>query len=351
MASYPKKHLIMRRNKLLPQDIQLRFLKQLGRLLGNGYSIIDALEVIKWDKQLITIAEQMIDSLKNGATIDQAFEHIKFHHTITSYLYFVKDNGDLLSSIEKCTEMYENRLKYMRKFKDITRYPLILLFIFSILLYFISEWVLPSFIDIFQSSSEASSMIYFSMMFIEILIKLLLAFFILIIICSLIWFVNKKKFSVVTQIKLYSMLPIYRQYLRLQTSFEFATHLSTQLKTGMPMKEILNNMSKQKKLPIIAHYTSLMTDELSNGFPLTSLLPQLTFFEQQLTIIFQKNTDKHALEKDLGVYADLLTEEIQRKVMKAITMIQPVFFGIIACFVIFIYLTLMWPLLEMIGTI
>lgn len=351
MGSYLKKYLTIRRNKTLPEEIQLRFLKQLARLLENGYSIIDALEVIKWDKQLIKAANQMIESLKHGVPVDQAFEVAKFHHTITTYLYFVKDNGDVLSSIKKSIEMYESRLVYTKKFQDIIRYPLILLFIFSILLYLINEWVLPSFLDIFQSNTSASSMVYFSITLIDYLAQLSFVFIILFMIFFLIWHVNKRRFPIQTQIKVYSAIPIYRKYLRLQTSFQFALHLSTQLKTGMSIKEILANMSQQKKLPIIAYYTSLMTTELSNGFPLKGLLSQLTLFEKQLTIIFQKNTNRFALEKDLTAYSDLLTEELQRKILKAITLVQPIFFILVACFVIFIYLTLMWPMMQMIRTI
>lgn len=351
MVSYLKKHLTIRRNKLLPQEIQLRFLKQLARLLENGYSIIDALEVIKWDKQLISIASEMIESLKHGETVDQAFQYAKFHHTITTYLYFVKDNGNVLSSIKKSAEMYENRLKYTKKFQDMIRYPLILLVIFSILLYFINEWVLPSFLDLFHSNPDASSIILFSMMFIDYLGKVFLVLSVILFIFIIIWHVNKQKFSIETQIKLYSAIPIYRKYLSLQISFQFAVHLSTQLKTGMSIKEILSNMSQQKKLPIIAYYSSLMTTELSNGFPITILLSQLALFEKQLTIIFQKNTDNLALERDLVAYADMLTEELHRKIMKAITLIQPIFFILVGCFVIFIYLTLMWPMMQMIRTI
>src|SRR5690625_13662 len=350
MALYLKKLFKISKNKLLPPDIQLRFLKQLTRLLENGYSIIDALEVLKWDKQLITAADQMITSLKQGMLIDQAFERAKFHHIITTYLYFVKDNGDILSSIKKSTEMLENNLKYKKKFQDMMRYPFILFFIFSILLYFINEWVLLSFLDIFQSNESASSMVTFSIHFIDYLVKTFMIFLILFIVFYLVWFVNKWKVPIQAQIKFYSSIPIYRKFLTLQTSFQFAIHLSSQLKTGLSIKEILANMAQQKKLPIIAHYSSLIMTELSNGFPLTNLLSQLSLFEKQLTLIFQKNTDKLSLERDLAAYADMLTEELNRKIMKTITFIQPVILIFVACFIIFIYLTLMWPMMQMIQT-
>src|SRR5699024_3362014 len=222
MVLYLKKLFKMSKKKLLPPDIQLRFLKQLTRLLENGYSIIDALGVLKWDKQLIATADQMIESLKLGMSFDQAFEGAKFHHIITTYLYFVKDNGDILSSIKKCTEMFENSLKYKKKFQDMIQYPLILFFIFSILLHFINIIVLPSFLDIFQSNESASSMVYFSIRFIDYLVKIFIFFLLFFFVFYLIWLVNKWKVPIQTQIKLYRAIPVYRKFLTLQTSFQFA---------------------------------------------------------------------------------------------------------------------------------
>lgn len=351
MDTFLEKHSFNRRKKVLPDEIQLRFLKRLARLLTNGYSMLEALEIIRWDKQLIKISEEIIYILKRGAPMDEAFEQAKFHHTITAYLYFVKDNGDILSSIRKCIVMYEDRLKYRKKLKEIIRYPFILLVIFSILLYFINQFVLPSFADIFQSNTAAASTIAFFMTLIESFTIFVVCFGGIAFAMMIIWQINKQKFRIQTQLVIYKRIPIYRQYLRLQTSFQFATHLSTQLKTGISLKDILYNMSRQKKLPIVAYYTSLMTNELNAGIPLFHLMSKLDLLEKQLTEIFQKNTNNHALEKDLEVYADILTDELQRKIMKAITLIQPIFLIIVACFVIFIYMTLMWPMFQLIKTI
>lgn len=351
MDSFPKKHFLIYKRTILADDIQLRFLKRLARLLMNGYPMIDALEIIKWDKQLINVADPIIAALKRGVSIDQAFERAKFHHTITAYLYFVRENGDVLSSIEKCVTMYEEQLKYKKKFQEMIRYPLILVVIFSLLLYFINKFVLPSFVELFHSNASAASTITFFMKVIQYLTILAISLGVIFFVLFLIWHINKKKVSIEMQIKMYRHIPIYRKYLSLQTSFQFATHMSTQLKTGMSLKEILHNMSQQEKLPIIAYYTSLMTIELNNGFQLTELLSQLNFLEKQLAAIFQKNTNNQSLEKDLAIYAELLTEELQHKIMKAITLIQPIFFILVACFVVFIYITLMWPMFQLIKTI
>ena len=345
------KKVIKTRNQKLANDIQLRFLKLLYRLLNNGYPLISALESIQWDKQLIGPATSMMTTLKNGLSIDQAFNQAGFHRSITSYLFFVKANGDLQGSIEKCIEMYEQRMNYTKKIQQIVRYPLILLFVFSLLLYFIKTSVLPSFAELFQTSAEASSTVTLSIMIIEILGTITFILIIIIMILALIWQVSKQHVPIEKQLKLYNKVPIYRKFLMLQTSFFFATHFSNLLKTGISFKEILKHMTQQQKLPIIAYYASLMKAELSRGVHITSLISQFTFLERQLTAIFRKNADVQALEKDLTVFAGMLMEEIERKIIRAITFIQPLFFVILACFIIFIYVTLMWPMFQLIKTI
>jgi competence protein ComGB len=153
------------------------------------------------------------------------------------------------------------------------------------------------------------------------------------------------------QIQLYERIPFYRSYLRLQTSFMFASQFSTLIKTGLSFKDILEQMTKQKKQPIISYYSSLMINQLSEGRHLSTLLSQFRFLEKPLTDIFQKNNNTETLEMDLMVYAEVLMEETERKIVRMMTYIQPVFFIIIGCFVLFIYLTLMWPMFQLIKTI
>src|SRR5699024_4249055 len=258
---------------------------------------------------------------------------------------------DLQTSINKCIEMYAHRVKYMKKFEQMIRYPLILLLIFSTLLYFVKNSVLPSFVDLFQESSAASSTVILSMMIIDYLGIFVMACCFMVFACALFWQFNKRKIKIDKQIKFYNALPIYRKFLKLQTSFLFATHISTLLKTGMSIKEILHHLAKQEKLPIIAHYSNLMIEELSKGYPISSLLSQFSFLDKQIATIFQKNANMDALEKDLTIYAEMLTEELQRKIIKAITLIQPLFFIILASFIIFIYVTLMWPMFQLINSI
>ncbi|MFB4166458.1 type II secretion system F family protein [Virgibacillus sp. JSM 102003] len=345
--------------KLIPQlgnrspkkEVQLRFLKRMERLLANGYPLISALEIINWDKQLKPISNSVISSLKSGTTLDRALEKENFNPIITSYLYFVRDNGNLQANVEKCISMYEQRVLYVKKFQESARYPLILLFIFSLLLYFVKQSVLPSFMDLFNNNTETTSTVMLSVAVIDLLVRFITVLALMTVLFLIIWHIVKHKVSVEKQIKFYRVIPIYYQYKRMQISFLFATHVSSLLKTGISIREILSNMSEQNKQPVLSHFALLMTKELSDGVYITSLLANLPLLDNQLSTIFQKNADVNALEKDLTIYAELQTEEIHRRTMKVITYLQPAFFIILASFIIFIYVTLMWPMFQLIKTI
>lgn len=339
------------RKKGLNVDLQLRFLHRLSRALANGYSLLKALETIAWDPQLKNAATKTIMRLQEGKTVDEALEHVSFHPSITSFLYFARSTGDLLDSLSKCIDLFEKRLQYRKKFQQIIRYPLILLFFASILLVVIKGTVLPSFLELFQMNPSASATIGYSIVFINFLFYSILIFLALVLIGFVFWRFQAKTIAIGTQLKIYQSIPGYRSIIRMQTSYLFAIHLSTLLKTGLHLKAILHILGKQTKQPILAFYCRELAAGLTKGVNITQLLPNFALLEKQFIAIFQKNTDTIALEKDLTVYAQVLIEELHRKMIKSITFIQPIFFVILAGFIVFVYASLMWPMFQLIKTI
>lgn len=349
MVLFLRKFLTVNKKRNLSENLQLRFLKQLQRFLENGYSLLDSLERIKWDEKMIPIATYVIDQLKAGHSIDQALEQLKFHYTITSYLYFVKEHGNLLESIKKCVEVFNKRIHYKEKFQQMIRYPLLLLLIFMVLLFFIKQMILPSFMNIFQTNENIPSTIKYSLMIINYFIPIVLLLITFLIISIYVFSKYKKKLTIDFQEKVYQLIPIYRNYLKKQTSFQFSTHLSALLQTGMPLKDILYYMTQQTKLPVISYYSSLMLNTLNRGLAITQVLPNLYFMERQITDIFMNNSDKSSLEKDLSAFAKMTLDELHRNTMNKLKFIQPIFFIILGVFIVIIYLILMWPMFQLIN--
>lgn len=345
-----QKIISIHKSKLRPRQ-QLRFLERLYILLNKGYSLISALTMMSYDKEMNDSAQLIKNCLIKGLTIDESFEKANFDSTIISYLYFIRMNGDLQSSLNKCIAMFKQRVTNFEKFLRIIRYPLILTIIFIILLTVIKKIILPTFLDLFESTDGASSTVIYFILLIDFISSLFIVIFILSILSIIVWKMIKKRVSIETQLQIYKYIPFFRAFLTIQTTFQFATHMSMLLKTGMPIKQVLNQMANQNKLPIVSYYSTLMIQQLENGIHYISLLQQLSFIEKQFANLFQKNSDQHQLEKDLSTYAHILADKIEQKTMKIIAIIQPTFFIVIGCFIIVIYGALMWPLLQLVKTV
>lgn len=335
----------------LNDEQQLLFLQRLHRLLMDGYSLTRALKVLNWNKSFIQSTKIITEHLTQGKYIDEAFNQANFHHTIVAYLYFVRFNHDLTTSLNKAIHMFSQRVENRKKFIRIIRYPLVLSFIFIILLFFLKGTILPSFLKLFQHSQESSNTIVLAITFIDILVGLVLIMICIILVSFFGWKFYLKKLPIEEQITYFIKIPIYRSFIRLQTSYYFTTHISMFLKTGMSMQTILRQMTLQNKLPLISYYASLMEQQLQNGFQLDHLIINFYFIEPQIAYIFEQQQNNDMLEYDLRAYADYVVQYMEDQIKKILTLIQPVFFCILASFIVFIYLALMWPMFQIIQTV
>src|SRR5690625_5815365 len=77
------------------------------------------------------------------------------------------------------------------------------------------------------------------------------------------------------------------------------------------------------------------------GIKVKILIKRFSLLEKRVAQIFHKNNNDEALEQDLRAYADILAETFQTNMLRIMAFIQPVFFVVLACFIIFIYVTLM----------
>lgn len=351
MDSYPKKKRFMKRRDKLSDKRQNYFLERLHRFLSYGYPLLESLEKMEWDPYLKPLAQKFSTLLKQGIPLDETFSQLNFHQSIVTYMTFIKVNHDLVKTIEKCQQMYAYRINNIAKIKQTIRYPLVLFVFFFIILILIKQFVLPSFINFFLMDSDSAKSVIYSIMIIDGLSNVFIISTIVLLIAWLVFTRLHKKLDIEQLIKIYQKIPFYRQLIKLQTSYYFSLQMSMFLKTGVSLKTILNHLSAQKENMIINHYAKLMTNQLKNGENLSHLIIQMIFLETNIAQIFESNIDAQLLERDLSIYSEQINDQIKLKTDNFISKIQPIFFIMIALFIVFIYATLMWPMIQLMQTI
>lgn len=352
MVSFVMKCIQSRRKVYtLPSTLQLKFLKRLHRLLRRGYALTEALKVLSWDEQMVSIVEVLEEALYEGRYFDEALDRAGFHELIVVYIYFVRINGDLLTGISQGIEMFEQRINSLEQFKKVSRYPIFLFTLFILLTLLIKQFILPSYKELFQYHTESKASIELTFFLFNSFFTFLFIVICLIILLFLVWIFYKRKLSIEKQLEFSSHIPIYRKYIMLQTSFYFATHMSLLLKTGMSMKHIMEHLKTQNELPIVQYYASIMMKHLEKGYQLKDLLQTLPYIDQHLANLFQENHEIDTLQKDLATYADFVSEYMKDKMMRAIMYVQPVTFTLLGLFIIIIYFSLLWPMFQLIDSI
>lgn len=330
---------------------QLVFLKRLHQLLLDGYPLLSALQSLHWDQKMSEVVDVIVSKLKVGYFLDEAFDKAGFHEIIVSTLYFIRINGEVINNFEQSIQIFDQHILNKQKISQVIRYPFILTAIFFVLIYFIKTSILPSFIQFFQMNASDTESVFLFISIINIIVNGFFVLVLIIFVCYLSSLWLRRKLTTRQKVFLISKTPILKYFIKMKTTFYFANYFGTFLKVGMSFKDILNHMEQQKKLPVISFYALQLSQCLSQGYDISGKINELDLLDKQLVEIFYKNINHQSLEQDLRSFANILYDTFQQKLLRMITLIQPVFFVILACFIIFIYATLMWPMFEFIKSI
>lgn len=345
------KLLITRHDHSLSLNEQSLLLKRLNRLLGQHYPLLDALRTLQWNPKWNQTSKRIITGLKEGTSFDHVLGDLDFDPKIVSFLYFSMLHGNIREAIQQSTQIIDQQLAVSKKFKQVMRYPIVLFTIFVILLYFVQTTVYPSFLQLFSTSVYSSNVTIIGTLLIDFLFKSFFITTIVLIMCLIMWLIVRNRLTTEVKILFFTKLPLLSHYLRANFTFLFVIHLSSLLQAGLTLKESINILRSQNKVPILAFYSSYLMTELEIGTAISTVLPHCHLLEPELTDIFESNTSQDFLIKDLKMYADFLLNSIQNRMKKILNLIQPIFFMIIAISIIFLYLSLLIPMFQLIQTI
>ncbi|GAA5415493.1 hypothetical protein Pryu01_00517 [Paraliobacillus ryukyuensis] len=337
--------------KKLSSSEQNKFLIRLTRLLEQDYSLIDALNAMKWNATWKEQINHLMGALKRGKSIDDALQQAKFDNKVVSFLYFANAHGNMSKALKQSIQLIEQNNQLWIKFKQAIRYPVVLFLLFISLLYFIKSYVFPAFMQLFASTAYVSNITLLALQIIQLFFHALIIGTLLIALTSLTWLLMQRHCNVETIITIYQRLPIMRLFAQTYTTFLFTLHLSSLLQSGLSLKRSLTVLTQQSHYQIIRYYSNMLIDHLAGGLSIEHILPSLHLLAPDLETIFFKNNNVEELAKDMRGFADHLLEQMQNKTKKIIAWIQPTFFVMMATSIIFIYMSLLYPMFQLIQTI
>lgn len=333
-------------SKRISLDVQISLLLRLANLLGRGYTLTYALDILQFDSRHKELARRIKENLLEGHPLDKILQTLNFSRHVVSFLFFSKQYGSLERALRQSSNILSKQQTFQRKFLKVIRYPCMLFILFFALLMFVKTFLLPSFLELYVSMNIHSSTLTHLIQWLNISLYMLLSIIVTLIVFFLSWRIWKKKISIITIIKFAELIPLIRSFTRNHTTFLFSYHFASLLQTGITIKDSLIIVSKQSHYPFLQHYAIRMYTSLEKGQSFSQAVQTCTLLHHDLVSLIQHNETDGRLEQDLEVYAHWMLEEMEQTTYKWLTFIQPTLFTLLALFIMAIYVSIMMPLFE-----
>jgi competence protein ComGB len=333
---------------------QALFLKRLGDLLCKGYSLLQALEFLELqmparEKQLL---EQSVRELQKGATLHDVLGELNFHRDVLAYFFYAQNHGDLSFACKKAGLILQKKVTYQTQLSKIVQYPLFLLvFLFFILLFF-NMILLPQFQTLFEtmnvSTSSFTTFVFLLLRTSPTLFILLISFLLLILLYYQYYF---QKLPPKKQLQYKLSIPYMRSIVRIMYTHYFASQLSSLLQGGLSITESLSIINKQQHHAFFQEEASELMYLLKEGGIFSEIIQGRNYYEKDISYIIAHGQANGTLGIELEDYSEYLLEKLEHKLKAGMAVIQPVVYVSIALVVIMVYIAMLMPMFQLLGSI
>ncbi|WP_228275763.1 type II secretion system F family protein [Gracilibacillus oryzae] len=330
---------------------QYKFMYRLKQLLERNYNLHDAIEVISWDKELNAVVNSVRMSFFEGQSLAKALAKARFQTNIVHYLEISSQYGNITYGVKHCCYILKQQIDLIKRFKQLSTYPLLLFVFFILILYVLRTFIFPSFQSLLTAETSTASIFQTTSLIVDTFYYGILVTICFLILLAIFYPKIKHRFSIKQKIKLHSKIPLWRNYKKMQLTFLFTTHLSSLLHSGLNMKECFHILHQSNIEPIITHYVEIIDSHLIKGYEATSILPIFQLFEKDLQNIMQKDRNAKQLTEELQLYSEHLLTMMEELLQKWLKILQPILLTILALLIVFVYITMMLPMFDYIQTI
>jgi general secretion pathway protein F len=329
-------------NRLLPH-----ITRQLSTLLGSGVPLIDALRSLSeensngyWKAILVDIR----DRISAGSSLSRALGHyrILFPEFYRNMVEAGEKSGSLDVALKRVADFLEKQASIREKVRTAMVYPAFMASVGFIVMSFLFTFVVPKIVRIFENTQSALPVI-------TIILIAISNFFIhywwaLLILSAVISVLVKRTgkrhrlFLDRVKLKLPGGLLNALYYGR------FARTLGFLLDGGLPMLGALELSAKSVGNVVLEKKIMLAATRVAEGAKLSASLDNLPPVLLQLIATGEKSG---TLGELLGNAAVSYEEEFERKVQKALSLLEPAMILLMGLIVGFIVLAVLLPMFEL----
>ncbi|MPY88151.1 MAG: type II secretion system F family protein [Luteitalea sp.] len=342
------------RRRKIPSHEFLVFNQELATLLKAGMPLVQSLDILRRNVPNATfkaVLDDVYERVRSGTSLSEAFDAQSglFSPIYTASLLAGERSGGL----EQVLRRYVTYVKVLgavrRKTLSALVYPGILLVLSLLVVTFIIVWVVPQF-SAFYSSFDAELPLVTRMMIglstaIRERLFLLVALVVLVAVLVRLWW--RQPGQRVRVHRAFLKMPWLGDIVRKFATSQLARTLGTLLGGGIPLVSALETAARAVGNRYVAAETAKLAHQVREGQPLAAAMATHGVFPDVAVKMVEVGEATGALQDMLHAIADFYDEEIEARLARFVTLVEPTLLIIMGIVIATLLLALYFPIFQL----
>jgi len=333
------------------------FARQFALLIRAGVPMMEALKVVAdqtEDKVLKGALEGVSDDVERGMSLSVAMKkrETAFPGLLSSIVAVGEEGGFLDSSLDSMAKTYKSEMELKQRIKSAMTYPVIVLFVISLIVVALLIFVVPTFITMFERMDVdlpflTQILVTVSQNMVYILPASIVA--ILALVGTYRHFRNEEWLRSRVD-KLRFKLPVFGPLAVKVAVARFTRNLSMMLASGVPLIASLKLVASTSNNWLLENAIADTVDQVENGRPFSTSLEKFDFFPMMVTQMIVVGERTGELSPMLETVADFYDEEVKNASESLSSALEPIIILVLGVVVGGMLLALYTPLFSLFGS-
>ncbi len=329
--------------------------RQLATLLGASLPLVPSLTALisqTTNPKLKKTLAQIKEDVNEGNSFAWSISHYPGIFS-TFYINMVRAgeaSGTLDIVLERLADFNESQQALRGKIKAALAYPMFMFLIGSIVLFFLTTFIVPKITGIFSEMHQTLPGITILLISISGFLKSFWPVIVLIIIGSFIglrYMFTKTLRGQYLWSKIKLKMPLFGSLTHKMAVARFSRTLGTLLESGVPMLTALSIVKNIVNNRLIADSIAEASRDVEEGQNLSATLSRSRLFPPIITQMISAGEQSGTLEKMLYKVSDSLETEVESNITMMTSMLEPVMILTMGLLVGFIVISILLPIFEM----
>lgn len=342
-----------KRKKVKPEELE-HFTSQLSVMLKAGVPLIGCLQALTEQTESPTmekIVQELVDRVNSGSSFSQALATFPrvFGTLFVSMVAAGETAGILDELLERLQNFIRHDMEVTRNIKSAMRYPIIVMVALSLAFTAAITFILPKFTPMFKSYNID----------LPLPTKILMAVsdfmnnYWMAGLIGLVVLVLSLRYYVKTPIGAYQFdyfklkVPVFKEIVLKSTISRFVHMLETLTRGGIHVIKALQTTSKTVGNLVFTKAIEDVSEKVAEGITLADALAQHKFFPKMTIKMISVGEQSGALEDMLANIAYQFDAEVDAKIKRLSTAIEPMITVVMGLFVVVIALGILLPMWKM----